>query len=208
MSSMVIDSLAIMSATIGVSMAPGHTALMRIPLEAYSSAALFVRPITSCLDAWYIARPGRAIRPTMEEQLTMAPLPCSRIWRSSYFMQFQTPRRLIAFTRSNSSPLASVVSTAGDCTPALLYAASRRPKVDTVCSIIAATSPRQRHCSARQSLYGQWRPVLLLQSEPHARRCLLAPPRLPLPRRLWLLPDPCQSLHQSRVRLCSQKASS
>ena len=26
----------------------------------------------------------------------MAPLPCSRIWRSSYFMQFQTPRRLIA----------------------------------------------------------------------------------------------------------------
>src|SRR6266699_4583736 len=54
MSSMVIDSLAIMSATIGVSMAPGHTALMRIPLEAYSSAALFVSPITPCLDAWYI----------------------------------------------------------------------------------------------------------------------------------------------------------
>jgi hypothetical protein len=25
----------------------------------------------------------------------MVPLPCSRIWRSSYFMQFQTPRRLI-----------------------------------------------------------------------------------------------------------------
>src|SRR5881227_1839628 len=103
MSSMVIDSLAIMSATIGVSMAPGHTALMRIPLEAYSSAALLVSPITPCLDAWYIARPGRPIRPPMEEQLTMAPLPCSRIWRSSYFMQFQTPRRLIAFTRSISA---------------------------------------------------------------------------------------------------------
>src|SRR5438105_2176304 len=81
-----------------------------------------------------MARPGRPIRPPMDEQLTMAPLPCSRIWRSSYFMQFQTPRRLIAFTRSNSSPLASAVSTAGDCTPALLYAASRRPKVETVCS--------------------------------------------------------------------------
>src|SRR5437870_4589528 len=60
--------------------------------------------------------------------------------RNSYFMLFQTPRRLIAVTRSNSSPLASAVSTAGDCTPALLNAASRRPKVDTVCSIIAATS--------------------------------------------------------------------
>ncbi len=53
------------------------------------------------------------IRPPIEEQLTIAPLPCSRIWRSSYFMQFQTPRRLIAYTRSNSSPLASAVSTAG-----------------------------------------------------------------------------------------------
>src|SRR6266508_2869435 len=35
------------------------------------------------------------IKPPIDEQLTMAPLPCSRIWRSSYFMQCQTPRRLI-----------------------------------------------------------------------------------------------------------------
>ena len=35
-------SLANMSATIGVLIVPGHTALMQIPLEAYSSAALFV----------------------------------------------------------------------------------------------------------------------------------------------------------------------
>src|SRR5438094_7662524 len=80
------------------------------------------------------------ISPPIEELLTMAPLPCSRIWRSSYFMQFHTPRRLIPFTRSNSSPLASAVSTAGDCIPALLKAASRRPKLDTVRVIIAATS--------------------------------------------------------------------
>src|SRR5437016_14557376 len=73
------------------------------------------------------------IRPPIEELLTMAPLPCSRIWRSSYFMQFQTPRRLIQFTRSNSSPLTSAISMAGDCIPALLNAASRRPKVDMVC---------------------------------------------------------------------------
>src|SRR5438876_6150699 len=56
--------------------------------------------------------------------------------------------------------------------------------------------PRQQHCSGRQSLYGRRRPVLLLQSEPHSRRCLLAPLRLPLPRRLWPLPDPCQSPHR------------
>src|SRR5437899_11318493 len=55
-------------------------------------------------------------------------------------MQFHTPRRLVPFTRSNSSPLASAVSTAGDCIPALLKAASRRPKLDTVRVIIAATS--------------------------------------------------------------------
>src|SRR5437764_13458657 len=64
MSFMASGSLANMSATIGVSMVPGHTALMRIPLEAYSSAALFVSPaaglifrsqITPCLDAWYAA---------------------------------------------------------------------------------------------------------------------------------------------------------
>src|SRR5436853_2465945 len=80
------------------------------------------------------------IRPPIEELLTMAPLPCSRIWRSSYFMQFHTPRRLMPFTRSNSSPGTSAISTAGDCTPALLNAASRRPKVDTVCVTIEATS--------------------------------------------------------------------
>ena len=44
--------LAIMSATIGVSMVPGQTALMRTPRGAYSRAALLVRPITPCFDAW------------------------------------------------------------------------------------------------------------------------------------------------------------
>jgi hypothetical protein len=40
-----------MSATIGVSMVPGQTALMRIPRGAYSKAALVVSPITPCLEA-------------------------------------------------------------------------------------------------------------------------------------------------------------
>ena len=41
-----------MSATIGVSIVPGQTALMRMPRGAYSSAALLVRPSTPCLVAW------------------------------------------------------------------------------------------------------------------------------------------------------------
>src|SRR5205823_8904513 len=49
MSFIVSGSLAIIAATIGVSMAPGHMALMRMPRAAYSRAALFVRPITPCL---------------------------------------------------------------------------------------------------------------------------------------------------------------
>lgn len=69
----------------------------------------------------------------------MAPLPCSRIRRSSCFMQFQTPRRLIAMTRSYSSLLTSAISRVGDCTPALLKAASSRPKAATACSTMAAT---------------------------------------------------------------------
>ena len=52
MSFMVSGSLAIIAATIGVSMAPGHIALMRMPRAAYSRAALLVRPITPCLVAW------------------------------------------------------------------------------------------------------------------------------------------------------------
>src|SRR6266700_1789693 len=55
-------------------------------------------------------------------------------------MQLQTPRRLIALMRSNTSPLTSAVSTAGLWMPALLNAASSRPKVETVCSTMAATS--------------------------------------------------------------------
>src|SRR6266478_1621247 len=60
--------------------------------------------------------------------------------RSSCFMHAQTPRRLIAFTRSNSSATSSAASLGGAWMPALLNAASSRPKVETVCSTMAATS--------------------------------------------------------------------
>ena len=42
----------IMRVTIGVSMVPGQMALMRTPRGAYSTAALRVRPMTPCLEAW------------------------------------------------------------------------------------------------------------------------------------------------------------
>ena len=42
----------IMSVTIGVSMVPGQTALIRMPRGAYCRAALVVSPITPCLEAW------------------------------------------------------------------------------------------------------------------------------------------------------------
>jgi hypothetical protein len=51
-SATVSSPLAIMSATIGVSIVPGQTALTRTPRGAYSSAALLVRPSTPCLVAW------------------------------------------------------------------------------------------------------------------------------------------------------------
>ena len=47
---------------------------------------------------------GAPTSPPSEEQLTIAPLPCLRICRSSNFMQLHTPRRLMAITRSKVFP--------------------------------------------------------------------------------------------------------
>ena len=51
-------------------------------------------------------------------------------------MLAQTPRKLIAFTRSKSSARSSAASLGGACTPALLNAMSSRPKVATARSTI------------------------------------------------------------------------
>ena len=40
-----------MPATIAVSITPGQTAFTRIPVRAYSSAAVFVNPMTPCFEA-------------------------------------------------------------------------------------------------------------------------------------------------------------
>src|SRR5271155_5086578 len=77
---------------IGVSIAAGHTELIRIPLRAFSSAADFVSPITPCLLALYAAAPAEPIRPVIDAMFTIAPpLPCLSICRISYFRQSQTP---------------------------------------------------------------------------------------------------------------------
>src|SRR5215208_6695077 len=53
-------------------------------------------------------------------------------------MQVQTPRRLIAFTRSKCSAGSSAASVGGTWMPALLNAMSSRPKVATARSTMAA----------------------------------------------------------------------
>ena len=175
-------------ATMGVSMAPGHTALMRMPRAAYSSAALFVSPSTPCLVACS-ARPGLPMRPPIEEQLTMAPLPCSRIWRSSYFMQFQTPRRLIAFTRSNSSPphrrfprrglhagIVECCIQATKCRDSLRDHGCHLSLVGDIARMAIALQPGDQFLYCGNAASSGRPPV---------------PRPLPPPRRLWLSQDPC-----------------
>ena len=60
---------------IDVSIAAGHTALIRIPLRAVSSAADFVSPITPCLLALYAAAPAEPTRPIVDAMFTIAPPP-------------------------------------------------------------------------------------------------------------------------------------
>src|SRR5580704_5515911 len=60
---------------IGVSITPGHTALTRILVRAFSSAAVFVRPITPCLLAVYAAAPADPIMPIIDDMFTIAPPP-------------------------------------------------------------------------------------------------------------------------------------
>src|SRR5882762_7739365 len=67
----------------GVSMTAGQTALMRIPLVAFSSAALLVRPMTPCLVAQYVAAPAEPIHPATDDMLTMAPRERRRTARPS-----------------------------------------------------------------------------------------------------------------------------
>src|SRR5215210_279115 len=80
------------------------------------------------------------LTPAPEEVFTIAPPPCSSIRGTSYFMHKNTPRRLMATIRSHSSSVTSAIALTSFSTPALLKAASSRPKVSMVSSRAAFTS--------------------------------------------------------------------
>ena len=63
----------------GVSNVPGQVALIRIPRGAYSRAALR-EPEHAVFGRLVRGASGRQTSPPSEEQSTMAPLPCSRIY--------------------------------------------------------------------------------------------------------------------------------
>src|ERR1700719_1062190 len=106
----------------GVWTSPGATAFTRIPWVANCSAADFVRPDTPCLLATLLTVPAAPTRPTTETLLTIAPFPRFSISGISYFMQSQTPVRLIAMTRCQSSSLVSTIPAFDPTKPALLNA--------------------------------------------------------------------------------------
>ena len=79
-----------------VSVGPGATALTRTPNGAASSAADFVDAFHRVL-AGGVDRGARAPRsPIVEEMLTMLPLPCACMTRSSCFMLSSVPSTLVS----------------------------------------------------------------------------------------------------------------
>src|SRR5262249_45234383 len=103
----------------GVWTNPGATAFTRIPWVAYCSAADLVRPDTPCLLATLAIGPATPTRPTAEPLFTIAPPPRFNISGTSYFMQSQTPVRLAAITRCQSSSLVSTTPAFDPTNPAL-----------------------------------------------------------------------------------------
>src|SRR6266568_1599724 len=125
----------------GVSITAGHTTFTRMPLRAFSSAAVLVRAITPCLLAQYVPAPAKPMRPATDAMLTMAPPPpCLSICWISYFRQSHTPLRLMSITRSQSPSDCSATGLKLPSIPALLNATSKRPNFSTVFQTSASTS--------------------------------------------------------------------
>src|SRR3954452_555856 len=126
----------------GVMIAPGQTALTRMPWLASSTAAFFVTPPMPCLLAVYALSSRTARRPAFEDVLTIAPPPSSSIRRIWCFMPRNVPRRFTAMTRSKSSSSVSC-SSLWTPIPALLWAKSSRPwRATTVSTAFAQSLPR------------------------------------------------------------------
>src|SRR5271170_7343287 len=117
---------------ISVSITAGHTAFTRIRFRAFSSAATFVKPITPCLLALYVAAPTKPDNPSTDAVLTIAPPPpCLSICRISYFKHNHTPLRLMLMTRSQSSSDWLMIAAVLPSIPALLNATSSLPNFST-----------------------------------------------------------------------------
>ncbi len=89
--------------SIGVRVLPGQTALIRTPALMYSSAAARVRPMTPCLLATYAGSPANPTRPAPDDVFTIEPPPWATIGGISCFNPRNTPVRLRASTRFQSS---------------------------------------------------------------------------------------------------------
>jgi hypothetical protein len=95
---------ATVSFIVGVSIAPGQTALTRMPSWAYSIAAVRVRPMTPCLLALQGEAFGEPRSASVDATLTIAPpSPCARIAGISARIASQVPRSLMATIRSQTS---------------------------------------------------------------------------------------------------------
>ena len=89
--------------SIGVSMNPGGTALTVMPLGPYSSARVFVSPLTADFAATYGDMYGAPECVLEDEMLTMRPQPASSMSGSTAWMQWKTPLRLTSMTRCHRS---------------------------------------------------------------------------------------------------------
>src|SRR3954454_16086643 len=112
-------------------------------------AVVFVSWTTAPLVAQYADAIGETVRPPVKDALTMAGPRCdARRYGAAAFVQYQTPRRLISYTRSHTS--SGSVSTdsspvkSDSWTPALLCRTSIPPNRSAAPSIRAWTCPRSR----------------------------------------------------------------
>src|SRR3989454_3336501 len=130
------------SASIGVSIGPGHRALALMPRRAYSTAISLVMASTPPLLAVYaicgVAAPTSA---TNDATLMIEPPPERRRAGMPYLHPSHTPFRLMLITRSQiASAVSTVPSSSAWKMPALLYRTCRPPNVSTANRTIASTS--------------------------------------------------------------------
>ena len=117
----------------GVSTAPGHTALTRMPSAAWSLASDCVRVPTPPFEAAYDTMPTRPRSPAKELRLTIDPPPPRRMCGMAARHPRNTPVR---FTSSTWRHCSRLVSSARPMprTPALLTSTSMPPEVATTVS--------------------------------------------------------------------------